>query len=138
MTKLQNLFTPSITELRPHTIIIQQIKLIRKVFVGLKTQPTDYKFLIFGANNLYNFTIGTMINNPVFHYSYSGMMGTWQNYLRIFFGIEIKIPTEREYTAIIDSHYFREEAEVFPSQKSVYVQDGFVVVKLDENPPVAF
>ena len=90
------------------------------------------------TNNLYNFTIGTMINNPVFHYSYSGMMGTWQNYLRIFFGIEIKIPTEREYTAIIDSHYFREEAEVFPSQKSVYVQDGFVVVKLDENPPVAF
>ena len=90
------------------------------------------------TNNLYNYTIGSVVNNPVFHYSYSGMIGTWQNYFRIFFGIEVKLATEQEYTKIIDSQYFREEAEVFPSQKSVYIQDGFVVVKLDENPPVAF
>ena len=89
-------------------------------------------------NRLYEYTLGSMVTNAAFHYSYYGMTGTWINYYRIFFGMDINVADEVTYTNIISGDIYQKEMDVFPAQNSVRVIDGCIVIKLDKTPPVPF
>lgn len=89
-------------------------------------------------NRLYEYTLGSMITNAAFHYSYYGMTGTWINFYRIFFGMDIDVADEVTYTNIISGDIYQNEMDVFPAQNSVRVIDGCIVIKLDKTPPVPF
>ena len=95
---------------------------------------------IIGNNNyprtssLYGFTIGAMVNNTAFHGPYGGAMGTWIKFMKVFYGIDIKLCTAEEYQSIVTSNEYKENMECFPAESSIKVMHGIVVVKLDEEP----
>ncbi len=99
---------------------------------------------IVGNNNyprtstLYNYTIGSMVNNTAFHGTYGGANGTWFKFLKIFYGLDVQICSPEEYTKIINSKIYKEEMEIFPASSSVRIIDGIVVVKLSDEPSMPY
>lgn len=95
---------------------------------------------IIGNNNyprtssLYGFTIGSVVNNTAFHGPYGGAMGTWIKFLKIFYGLDVNLCSAEDYHRIVTSEEYKQNMECFPSEKSVQIIDGIVVVKLDEEP----
>ena len=95
---------------------------------------------IIGNNNyprtssLYTYTIGSIVNNTAFHGPYGGAMGTWGKFLKIFYGLDVKLCTAEEYYNIVTSVDYKENMECFPAESSVKIMHGIVVVKLDEEP----
>ena len=95
---------------------------------------------IIGNNNyprtssLYGFTIGSMVNNTAFHGPYGGAMGTWVKFMKVFYGLDIKLCTAEEYQTIVTSPEYKENMECFPEESSIKIMHGIVVVKLDEEP----
>lgn len=95
---------------------------------------------IIGNNNyprtssLYTYTIGSIVNNTAFHGPYGGAMGTWIKFLKIFYGLDVKLCTTEEYYNIVTGDDYKNNMECFPSQSSVKIMNGIVVVKLDEEP----
>ena len=95
---------------------------------------------IIGNNNyprtssLYIYTIGSIVNNTTFHGPYGGAMGTWIKFLKIFYGLDVKLCTAEEYYNIVTGEEYKENMECFPAESSVKIMNGIVVVKLDEEP----
>ena len=95
---------------------------------------------IIGNNNyprtssLYTYTIGSIVNNTTFHGPYGGAMGTWVKFLKIFYGLDVKLCTAEEYYNIVTGEEYKENMECFPAESSVKIMNGIVVVKLDEEP----
>ena len=95
---------------------------------------------IIGNNNyprtssLYAYTVGSIVNNTAFHGPYGSAMGTWTKFLKIFFGLDVKMCTAEEYQKIVTGEVYKNEMECFPSENSIRIMDGIVVVKLDEEP----
>lgn len=89
------------------------------------------------TSNLYGYTIGSIVNNVVFHGTYGGQLGTWQSFIRIFYGMDVTFCNENVYRAIVTGEEYK-KMEVFPAQNSVKVMDGIVVVKLSEDPPLPY
>lgn len=95
---------------------------------------------IIGNNNyprrssLYAYTVGSVVNNTVFHGPYGSAMGTWDKFLKIFYGLEVRMCTAEEYYNIVTSEEYKENMECFPAESSVKIMNGIVVVKLDEEP----
>ena len=89
------------------------------------------------TSNIYQYTIGQIVNNTTFHGTYGGQVGTWVNYLKIFFGMDV-IPAEANlyYTIVTSDEY--KEMEVFPAQNSIKIRDGIIIVKLNDDPPLPF
>ncbi len=89
------------------------------------------------TSNIYQYTIGSVVNNTVFHGTYGGQVGTWVNYLKVYFGMDV-IPAEANlyYTVVTSDEY--KEMEIFPAQNSIKIRDGIIIVKLSDEPPVAF
>lgn len=109
---------------------------------------TDYKRntpILFGGiignnnyprtSNLYGYTIGSVVNNVVFHGTYDGQLGTWISFIRIFYGMDITLCDTEDYVRIVSGEEYK-EMKIFPSPDSVKVIDGIVVVKLSDDPPV--
>lgn len=86
------------------------------------------------TSSLYAFTIGSMVNNTAFHGPYNGAMGTWAKFLKIFYGLDIKLCTPEEYYNIVTSEEYIENMECFPAESSIKILHGIIVVKLDEEP----
>lgn len=95
---------------------------------------------IIGNNNyprtssLYAYTVGSIVNNTAFHGPYGSAMGTWTKFLKIFFGLDVRMCTAEEYHKIVTGDIYKNEMECFPAESSVRIMDGIVVVKLDEEP----
>ena len=95
---------------------------------------------IVGNNNyprtstLYNYTIGSIVNNTTFHGSYGGAIGTWVKFIKVFYGLDIKTCTAEEYNTIVNSDIYKEEMEIFPAESSIKIMDGIIVVKLSDEP----
>ncbi len=90
------------------------------------------------TSNLYGFTIGDIANNVVFHGTYGGQLGTWENYLKVFLGINVIFCEDNVYRDIVTGPIYRNEMDVFPAQNSIRIMDGIVIVKLSEEPPLPF
>lgn len=90
------------------------------------------------TSNLYGFTIGDIANNVVFHGTYGGQLGTWENYLKVFLGINVIFCEDNVYRDIVTGPIYKNEMDVFPAQNSIRIMDGIVVVKLSEEPPLPF
>lgn len=90
------------------------------------------------TSNLYGFTIGEIANNVVFHGTYGGQLGTWENYLKIFLGLDVTFCEDNVYRSIVTGPIYRDEMDVFPAQNSIRIMDGIVIVKLSEEPPLPF
>ena len=95
---------------------------------------------IIGNNNyprtssLYTYTIGSIVNNTTFHGPYGGAMGTWVKFLKIFYGLDVRLCTTEEYYNIVTGIDYKEYMECFPAESSVRIINGILVVKLDEEP----
>ncbi len=95
---------------------------------------------IVGNNNyprtstLYNYTIGSIVNNTTFHGSYGGAIGTWVKFIKVFYGLDIKTCTAEEYNTIVNSDIYKDEMEIFPAESSIKIMDGIIVVKLSDEP----
>lgn len=86
------------------------------------------------TSSLYGFTIGAMVNNTAFHGPYGGAMGTWTRFLKVFYGLDVKLCSTEEYYNIVTSEEYKENMECFPAESSIKIMHGIVVVKLDEEP----
>lgn len=86
------------------------------------------------TSSMYAFTIGSMVNNTAFHVTYDGAMGTWIKFLKVFYGLDVKLCTPEEYYNIVTSEEYKENMECFPAESSIKIMHGIVVVKLDEEP----
>ena len=95
---------------------------------------------IIGNNNyprtssLYEYTVGSIVNNTAFHGPYGSAMGTWTKFLKIFYGLDVRMCTAEEYQKIVTGEVYKNEMECFPAESSVRIMNGIVVVKLDEEP----
>lgn len=95
---------------------------------------------IIGNNNyprrssLYGYTVGSIVNNTAFHGPYGSAMGTWDKFLKIFYGLDVRMCTAEEYYNIVTGDVYKNEMECFPAASSVKIMNGIVVVKLDEEP----
>lgn len=95
---------------------------------------------IVGNNNyprtstLYNYTIGSIVNNTTFHGSYGGAIGTWVKFIKIFYGLDIKTCTPEEFSSIVNGEIYKNEMEIFPAQSSIRIVNGIIVVKLSDEP----
>lgn len=95
---------------------------------------------IIGNNNyprtssLYAYTIGSIVNNTAFHGPYGSAMGTWVKFLKIFYGLDVRMCTAEEYYNIVTGDEYKNNMECFPAASSVKIMNGIVVVKLDEEP----
>lgn len=90
------------------------------------------------TSNLYGFTIGEVANNVVFHGTYGGQLGTWENYLKVFLGLNVTFCEDNVYRDIVTGSIYKDEMDVFPAQNSIRIMDGIVIVKLSEEPPLPF
>lgn len=90
------------------------------------------------TSNLYGFTIGEAANNVVFHGTYGGQLGTWQNYLKVFLGLDVNFCPDNVYRDIVNGEVYKNEMEVFPAANSIKIMNGIVVVKLSEEPPLPY
>lgn len=90
------------------------------------------------TSNLYGFTIGESANNVVFHGTYGGQNGTWENYLKVFLGLDVKFCEDEVYREIVTGDVYRNEMDVFPAENSIKIIDNIIVVKLSEEPPLPF
>lgn len=89
------------------------------------------------TSNIYNYTIGSIVNNTTFHGTYGGQVGTWMNFIKIYFGLDI-VPCEANlYYTIVNSEDYKEMG-IFPDQNSIKIKDGIIIVKLNETPPLPF
>ena len=95
---------------------------------------------IIGNNNyprtssLYAYTVGSIVNNTAFHGPYGSAMGTWTKFLKIFYGLDVRMCTAEEYYKIVTGDIYKNEMECFPAESSVRIMNGIVVIKLDEEP----
>ena len=85
------------------------------------------------TSDLYQYTIGSVVNNTVFHGSYSGAIGTWVKFVKIFFGIDVEVCTPEIYYQIVTSETYK-NMQVFPAQDSIRIENGIVIIKLSETP----
>ena len=120
-----------------------------RVFDRIETTPGYEKDMplllagIIGNNNyprtmnLYGYTIGELANNTVFHGTYGGQIGTWINYVRVFFGLDIQMCDPDTYYSIVTGEDYK-DMEMFPAEDSIRIIDGVVVVKLSEEPPLPY
>ena len=61
-------------------------------------------------------------------------MGTWVKFLKIFYGLDVRLCTAEEYYNIVTGIDYKEYMECFPAESSVRIINGILVVKLDEEP----
>lgn len=116
-----------------------------RIMDRIETTPgysAEYPILfggIVGNNNyprtssLYTYTIGSIVNNTVFHGSYGGAIGTWTKFIKIFYGIDIQTCSPDEYYTIVTGEEYK-EMEIFPAESSVKIMNGIIVIKLSEEP----
>lgn len=88
-------------------------------------------------SSLYRYTVGSVVTNPAFHGSYSGSIGTWINFIKIFYGLDVTPCNEHIYYRIVTGEEFK-QMKRFPDESSIKIIDGVVVVKLTESPELPF
>ena len=107
----------------------------KKIYDSLKRVAVALTIIMLCSTNIaYGFTIGSMVNNTAFHGPYGGAMGTWVKFMKVFYGLDIKLCTAEEYQTIVTSPEYKENMECFPEESSIKIMHGIVVVKLDEEP----
>ena len=89
------------------------------------------------TSTLYTYTVGSIVNNPTFHGSYHGSIGTWVKFIKIFYGLDVVPCPDDVYYKIVTGEQYKQMSE-FPAKDSVRVIDGIVVVKLTEHPELPF
>lgn len=89
------------------------------------------------SSSLYTYTVAPIIRNPAFHGTYSGAMGTWVKFIRIFCGMDVNVCTSEVYYKIVNSEEYK-HMKNFPDESSVKIIDGVVVVKFTEKPDLPF
>lgn len=89
----------------------------------------------FRSSNIYLYTLGTIFDLPAFHGTYSGMEGTWTQFLGNFLGMKVHFCNEASYMDVINSDDFK-EMEIFPAPNSCKEIYGIMVVKLSDTPPM--
>lgn len=89
----------------------------------------------FRNSNIYLYTLGTIFDLSAFHATYSGMEGTWTQFLGNFLGMKIHYCNETSYNDVINSEEFKEMG-IFPAPNSCKEIYGIMVVKLSDTPPM--
>lgn len=89
----------------------------------------------FRSSNIYLYTLGTIFDLPAFHGTYSGMEGTWTQFLGNFLGMKVHFCNAESYNDVINSDEFKEMG-IFPAQNSCKEIYGIMVVKLSDTPPM--
>ena len=87
------------------------------------------------SSNIFQYTIGSVFDDPIFHGTYSGMEGNWTKFMSIFLGMRVQFCNTIDYNNIMNSQDFK-EMEIFPAENSVKSIYNVMVVKLDDNPPM--
>ena len=87
------------------------------------------------TNELYKYSLGDIPSSTVFHFTYGGMVETWRNFIRIFFGLDFPMCDDNTYYKISQSPEFKSMGR-FPAADSVQIVHGIVVVKLHDDPPL--
>lgn len=87
----------------------------------------------FRSSNIYLYTLGTIFDLPVFHGTYSGMEGTWTQFIGDFLGMKVHFCNEESYKDVINSEEFKQMG-IFPSPNSCKEIYGIMVVKLSDTP----
>lgn len=88
-------------------------------------------------SSLYIYTVAPIVRSPAFHGSYSGSIGTWVKFIRIFCGIDVNACTSETYYKIVNSEEYK-QMDNFPGENSVKVIDGVIVLKMSEDPYLPF
>ncbi len=86
---------------------------------------------------LYTYTVDSIFRAPAFHGTYSGAIGTWAKFIRIFYGLDVPLASAEKYAEIVTSDEFKQMG-IFPDEDSVKVIDGHMVVKFMEEPWLPF
>lgn len=83
--------------------------------------------------DLYNYAISNSLRSSIFHGTYQGQQGTWENFFNIFLGHQLYFCEDYQYYFIVNSDEFK-EMNIFPERNSVKTIDGVMVVKLTDEP----
>ncbi len=86
---------------------------------------------------LYTYAVDPIFRSPAFHGTYSGAIGTWVSFIRIFYGIDVPVVSAETYAEVVTSDEFKEMG-IFPDEDSVKIIDGKIVVKFMEDPWLPF
>jgi len=96
---------------------------------------------IIGDNNypnvseLTDYSIGSVFENPIFHGSYQGSIGTMHQFLKIFLGQDIAFCSDELYEYIVRSKEF-EQLGNFPEDNCTAIISGVNVIKLSNYIPL--
>lgn len=89
------------------------------------------------TSSIYTYTVGSVTLNPTFHGSYSGSIGTWVKFMKVFLGIDVVPCPDDVYNKIATGEEYK-QMKNFPDPSSVKIINGIVVVKLTESPELPF
>lgn len=95
----------------------------------------DYNFV--RTSSLYEFIAEPIVRNPVFHGTYSGAVGTWTKFIKVFLGLDIPSCSAEDYNRIVQSDEYK-KMNNFPYGNSTKVIDGIMVVRLIDAPDLAY
>ena len=87
------------------------------------------------VGNLYQFSLGSVFMNPVFHGSYDGSIETMDQFLKVFLGEDVTFCTSEEYEKIVRSDEVKELSD-FPEENCTTIIDNVVVIKLSNYIPL--
>ena len=96
---------------------------------------------IIGDNNypqvgsLYDYTVGSVFQNPVFHGSYEGSVGTMHKYMEIFLGQDVAFCSAETYEKIVRSDEFNKLND-FPNDGCTAIIENTMVIKLSNYVPL--
>ena len=95
----------------------------------------DYNFV--RTSYLYNFVAEPIVRNPTFHGTYSGSVGTWTKFIKVFLGLDVPACSAEDYNRIVQSDEYK-NMNNFPYENSTKVIDGIMVVRLIDSPDLAY
>ena len=87
------------------------------------------------VGNLYDYSLGSVFLNPVFHGSYEGSVGTMHQFLRIFLGEDIDFCSPDVYERIVRSEELNNLKD-FPNDGCTAVIEDTMVIKLSNYIPL--
>lgn len=104
----------------------------------------DYPICIIGiigdnnyprVGNLYDYSLGSVFEYPVFHGSYEGSIGTMHKYLKIFLGQDVNFCDSETYERILGTEEFKNLND-FPNDGCTAIIEDTMVIKLSNYVPL--
>ena len=87
------------------------------------------------VGNIYQYTLGSVFTNPIFHGSYEGSIGTLYNFLKVYLGEDLKFCSAEIYEKIVRSEELA-KLEDFPKEGCTAIIENTLVIKLSNYIPL--